>query len=57
MMRSVFYAIYLTSFGALAGIFRDALNDPLVGMLSDRVRTRWGRLPGPAGDGRQLPAA
>ncbi|MEW5829299.1 MAG: MFS transporter [Chloroflexota bacterium] len=53
MMRSVFYAIYLTdvvglearlaSFGALVGIFWDALNDPLVGRLSDRVRTRWGR--------------
>jgi GPH family glycoside/pentoside/hexuronide:cation symporter len=53
MMRSIFYAIYLTdvvglearlaSFGALAGIVWDAVNDPIVGILSDRLRTRWGR--------------
>lgn len=53
MMRSVFYAIYLTdavgldarlaSVGALIGIIWDAINDPLVGRLSDRLRTRWGR--------------
>jgi GPH family glycoside/pentoside/hexuronide:cation symporter len=53
MMRSVFYAIYLTdvvgldpriaSFGALAGLIWDSINDPLVGILTDRVRTRWGR--------------
>ena len=53
MMRSIFYAIYLTdvvgleprlaSFGALAGIVWDAVNDPVIGMLSDRLRTRWGR--------------
>jgi GPH family glycoside/pentoside/hexuronide:cation symporter len=53
MMRSIFYAIYLTdvvgldprlgSFGALAGIVWDAINDPVIGMLSDRLRTRWGR--------------
>jgi GPH family glycoside/pentoside/hexuronide:cation symporter len=53
MMRAIFYAIYLTdvvgleprlsSFGALAGIFWDAVNDPIIGMLSDRLRTRWGR--------------
>ena len=53
MLRSIFYAIYLTdvvglepriaSFGALAGIFWDAINDPLIGILSDRLRTRWGR--------------
>ncbi|HUE99236.1 MAG TPA: MFS transporter, partial [Anaerolineales bacterium] len=53
MMRAVFYAIYLTdvvgleprlaSFGALAGIIWDAINDPLIGILSDRLRTRWGR--------------
>lgn len=53
MMRSVFYAIYLTdvvgldprlaSFGALFGIIYDAINDPLIGMISDRVRSRWGR--------------
>jgi len=53
MMRSIFYALYLTdvvgleprlaSFGALAGIIWDAVNDPLIGMLSDRLRTKWGR--------------
>ena len=53
MMRSIFYALYLTdvvgleprlaSFGALAGIVWDAVNDPLIGLLSDRLRTRWGR--------------
>ena len=53
MMRSIFYAIYLTdvvgieprlaSFGALIGIVWDAINDPIIGILSDRLRTRWGR--------------
>ena len=53
MLRSVFYAIYLTdvvgldarvgSFAALFGIVWDAVNDPLVGMISDRVRTKRGR--------------
>ena len=53
MMRSIFYAIYLTdvvgleprlaSFGALAGIVWDAINDPIIGRLSDRLHTRWGR--------------
>jgi hypothetical protein len=53
MMRSIFYAIYLTdvvgleprlaSFGALTGIIWDAVNDPLVGYLSDHLNTRWGR--------------
>jgi glycoside/pentoside/hexuronide:cation symporter, GPH family len=53
MMRAIFYAIYLTdvvrleprlaSFGALAGILWDAINDPIIGILSDRLRTRWGR--------------
>lgn len=53
MMRSIFYAIYLTdvvgldprlgSFGALIGIVWDAVNDPIIGILSDRLRTRWGR--------------
>jgi GPH family glycoside/pentoside/hexuronide:cation symporter len=53
MMRSIFYAIYLTdvvgldprlgSFGALVGIFWDAVNDPIIGILSDRLHTRWGR--------------
>ena len=52
-LRQVFYAIFLTdvvgleprlaSVAALIGILWDAINDPLVGMLSDRVRTRWGR--------------
>ena len=53
MMRSIFYAIYLTdvvgleprlaSFGALVGIVWDGINDPLIGLISDRIRTRWGR--------------
>jgi len=53
MMRSIFYAIYLTdvvgleprlaSFGALFGIVWDGINDPLIGILSDRIQTRWGR--------------
>jgi GPH family glycoside/pentoside/hexuronide:cation symporter len=53
MMRSIFYAIYLTdvvgleprlaSFGALAGNVWDAVNDPLIGIISDRLRTKWGR--------------
>ena len=53
MMRSIFYAIYLTdvvgleprlaSFGALVGILWDAVNDPIIGILSDRLHTRWGR--------------
>jgi len=53
MMRSIFYAIYLTdvvgleprlaSFGALVGIVWDAVNDPIIGLLSDRLHTRWGR--------------
>jgi GPH family glycoside/pentoside/hexuronide:cation symporter len=53
MMRSIFYAIYLTdvvgleprlaSFGALIGIVWDAINDPIVGILTDRLQTRWGR--------------
>ncbi len=52
-LRQIFYAIFLTdvvgleprlaSFAALLGIIWDAINDPLVGILSDRVRTRWGR--------------
>ena len=52
-LRQIFYAIFLTdvvglnprlaSFAALIGIIWDAINDPLVGVLSDRVRTRWGR--------------
>jgi len=52
-MRALFLAIYLTdvvgleprlaSFGGLFGIIWDAVNDPLVGLLTDRVRSRWGR--------------
>ncbi|MBV6450502.1 MAG: Isoprimeverose transporter [Anaerolineales bacterium] len=53
MMRSIFLAIYLTdvvglmprlaSFGVLIGIVWDAVNDPIIGRLSDRLQTRWGR--------------
>ncbi|MGE5378900.1 MAG: MFS transporter [Bacteroidota bacterium] len=53
MMRSIFYAIYMTdvvglnprlaSYGALAAIAWDAINDPIVGILSDHLHTRWGR--------------
>jgi glycoside/pentoside/hexuronide:cation symporter, GPH family len=53
IMRSIFYAIYLTdvvgleprlaSFGAIIGIVWDAINDPLIGTFSDRINTRWGR--------------
>jgi GPH family glycoside/pentoside/hexuronide:cation symporter len=52
-LRQVFYAIFLTdvvgldarlaSFAALVGVIWDAVNDPIVGVLSDRTRTRWGR--------------
>jgi GPH family glycoside/pentoside/hexuronide:cation symporter len=52
-LRQVFYAIFLTdavgldarlaSVAALLGVIWDAINDPLVGALSDRVQTRWGR--------------
>jgi len=52
-LRTIFYAIFLTdvvgldprlaSIAALIGILWDAVNDPIVGSLSDRVRTRWGR--------------
>lgn len=53
MMRSLFFVIYLTdtvgldprlaSLGAIVGLIWDAINDPLVGVISDRVRSRWGR--------------
>jgi len=53
MMRSIFLAIYLTdvvgleprlaSYGALLGIVWDAVNDPIIGILSDRLNSRWGR--------------
>ncbi len=52
-LRQIFYAIFLTdvvgleprlaSFAVVLGIVWDAINDPLVGMLSDRVKSRWGR--------------
>ncbi len=52
-LRQIFYAIFLTdvvgldarlaSFAALVGIIWDAINDPLVGILTDRMRSRWGR--------------
>ena len=52
-LRQIFYAIFLTdvvgldarlaSLAALIGVLWDAVNDPIVGTLSDRLRTRWGR--------------
>lgn len=52
-IRQIFYAIFLTdvvgldarlaSIGALIGIIWDAINDPLIGTFSDRVKTKWGR--------------
>lgn len=52
-LRQIFYAIFLTdvvgldprlaSIAAFVGIAWDAINDPIVGTISDRVRTRWGR--------------
>jgi glycoside/pentoside/hexuronide:cation symporter, GPH family len=52
-LRQIFYAIFLTdvvgleprlaSLAALIGIVWDAVNDPLVGILTDRMRSRWGR--------------
>lgn len=52
-LRQIFYAIFLTdvvglnpflaSFASLIAILWDAINDPLVGNLSDHVRSRWGR--------------
>jgi len=52
-LRMFFYAIFLTdvvglgpllaSGAALVAILWDAVNDPLVGILTDRARTRWGR--------------
>jgi len=52
-LRQIFYAIFLTdvvrleprlaSVAVLIGVFWDAVNDPLVGVLSDKTRTRWGR--------------
>jgi GPH family glycoside/pentoside/hexuronide:cation symporter len=52
-LRQVFYAIFLTdvvglaaglaSFAAITGALWDAINDPLVGVLTDRLHTRLGR--------------
>lgn len=52
-VRTVFWFFFLTSVvgmdaGLAGSVFLigriwDAVNDPLIGMLSDRVRTRWGR--------------
>jgi GPH family glycoside/pentoside/hexuronide:cation symporter len=52
-IRQFFYAIFLTdvvgleprlaSIAALIGVLWDAINDPLVGAWSDRIRSRWGR--------------
>jgi len=52
-LRQIFYAIFITdvvgleprlaSVAALVGIFWDAVNDPLVGVLSDHIKSRWGR--------------
>jgi GPH family glycoside/pentoside/hexuronide:cation symporter len=52
-LRQIFYAIFLTdvvglrpglaSFAAFIGVIWDAINDPLVGVLSDRVTSKWGR--------------
>jgi GPH family glycoside/pentoside/hexuronide:cation symporter len=52
-LRQIFYAIFLTdvvgldarlaSFAALVGVIWDAINDPIVGTISDRIKTRWGR--------------
>ena len=53
MLRSIFYALYLTdivgleprlaSFGGLIGVVWDAVNDPIIGLLTDRMRSRLGR--------------
>jgi len=52
-LRQFFYAIFLTdtvgldpriaSITAFLGVIWDAFNDPLVGAISDNVKTRWGR--------------
>ncbi len=52
-LRQIFYAIFLTdvvgleprlaSVAALIGIIWDAVNDPIVGVLTDRMHSRWGR--------------
>ena len=52
-LRQIFYAIFLTDVvgldprlagtAALISLIWDAINDPLVGGLSDRFKSRWGR--------------
>jgi GPH family glycoside/pentoside/hexuronide:cation symporter len=52
-LRQIFYAIFLTdvvgleprlaSLAAFVGVLWDAINDPLVGVISDKTRSRWGR--------------
>lgn len=52
-LRQIFYAIFLTdvvgldprlaSVAVFVSILWDAINDPMIGALSDNVRTRWGR--------------
>ncbi|MBN2003287.1 MAG: MFS transporter [Anaerolineae bacterium] len=52
-LRQIFYAIFLTdvvgldprlaAFAAFIGVIWDAINDPLVGIISDKFRSKWGR--------------
>ncbi|HTP11722.1 MAG TPA: MFS transporter [Anaerolineae bacterium] len=52
-LRQIFYAIFLVdvvgleprlaSFAALVGVIWDAVNDPIVGVFTDRMKSRWGR--------------
>ena len=51
--RSVFWFVFLTNvvgldagvagFIVLLGRLWDSINDPLIGVWSDRISTRWGR--------------
>lgn len=51
--RQIFYAVFLTdvvgldprlaSLAALAGVAWDSINDPIMGVISDRLKTPWGR--------------
>jgi len=52
-LRQIFYAIFLTdvvgldprlaSLAVLVGVIWDAINDPLVGVISDKLHSKWGR--------------
>ena len=52
-IRALLYTIFLTdvvrlnpglaSFSALIGVAWDAINDPLIGAINDRIRSKWGR--------------